>query len=221
MSEAVYFLGPAPAGETCAQVGDPDYAEKAALECRQYIAAIRMVCGNEPPGARLKVQWSDHDFGRYAEVVVAFNPDDPLAAEYAARCDEQAPTEWAAAGMEGPEQSTPGKRYVGRRDASGAVSVRVIPPAGEPYDLPPRLDLRNHSPTGFSWGYSGSGPAQLALALASDVIGDDDRARLVYQTLKSRVVGNLQGDAWELNERDLRAAIAQISREKGNGWRLS
>jgi len=30
----------------------------------------------------------------------------------------------------------------------------------------PRSDLRNHSPNGFEWGYSGSGPAQLALASA-------------------------------------------------------
>ena len=27
----------------------------------------------------------------------------------------------------------------------------------------PRLDLWNHSPTGFEWGYPGSGPAQSAL----------------------------------------------------------
>jgi hypothetical protein len=33
---------------------------------------------------------------------------------------------------------------------------RVIEP------LPMHLDLINHSPTGFAWGYNGSGPAQLA-----------------------------------------------------------
>lgn len=31
-----------------------------------------------------------------------------------------------------------------------------------------RLDLMNHSPTGFSWGYAGSGPAQTALAILAD-----------------------------------------------------
>ena len=30
--------------------------------------------------------------------------------------------------------------------------------------LNPRFDLWNHSPSGFEWGYGGSGPAQLALA---------------------------------------------------------
>jgi hypothetical protein len=33
--------------------------------------------------------------------------------------------------------------------------------------------LRN-SPTGFGWGYGGSGPAQLALALLADSLGDND-----------------------------------------------
>jgi hypothetical protein len=36
---------------------------------------------------------------------------------------------------------------------------------GEPVELRPSLAVVNHSPTGFSWGYGGSGPAQLALAL--------------------------------------------------------
>jgi hypothetical protein len=38
--------------------------------------------------------------------------------------------------------------------------------------------------TGLEWGYSGSGPAQLALALAADVLGDDDKAQEIYQRLK-------------------------------------
>jgi len=36
---------------------------------------------------------------------------------------------------------------------------------GAPLD--PRADLVNHSPDGFAWGYPGSGPAQLALAILS------------------------------------------------------
>lgn len=34
------------------------------------------------------------------------------------------------------------------------------------------LKLGNHSPTGFSWGYGGSGPHQLAIAILFDVTGD-------------------------------------------------
>ena len=38
------------------------------------------------------------------------------------------------------------------------------------------LDLFNHSPTGFEWGYRGSGPAQLALAILADHLGEDAAA---------------------------------------------
>lgn len=67
--------------------------------------------------------------------------------------------------------------------------------------LNPRYDLRNHSPDGFMWGYSGSGPAQLALALCADVLQDDKRALKIYQRFKEQVVARLDQEAsWELPE---------------------
>lgn len=39
-----------------------------------------------------------------------------------------------------------------------AVEVLVD---GKPLELAPSLRLRRHSPTGFEWGYLGSGPASL------------------------------------------------------------
>ncbi|MFY7954365.1 MAG: DUF6166 domain-containing protein [Armatimonadaceae bacterium] len=212
-----YHLGPGPAEEVCTQVGSDGYEERATAECRAYIAAIKMVCGDPPPKAKLLVEWADHDFGRYAEVVVAFDGNDREAAEYAAPCDAQAPTTWAAAGMTAPVK---GKRYCGHRAADGTVSVWVELADGEAYPLPPRLDLRCHSPAGFNFGYSGSGAAQLALALAADVLGDDERARQTYQQFKSRVVAGLVGNSWELSEHELRGTIARIEREKVAGWKL-
>jgi Family of unknown function (DUF6166) len=61
-----------------------------------------------------------------------------------------------------------------------------------------RLDLRNHSPTGFAWGYGGSGPAQLALALLADALGDDERALQLYQAFKFRVTANF-GVRWQID----------------------
>ena len=47
--------------------------------------------------------------------------------------------------------------------------------------------LRNHSPDGFNWGYGGSGPAQLALAILLASVGR--RAALLnYQRFKFEVV---------------------------------
>lgn len=48
--------------------------------------------------------------------------------------------------------------------------------------------VRNHSPDGFSWGYGGSGPAQLALAILLHVSEDVDMAQRHYQDFKSEHV---------------------------------
>lgn len=51
--------------------------------------------------------------------------------------------------------------------------------------------LRNHSPDGFNWGYGGSGPAQLALAILLFVgIPDEDALRL-YQNFKWDFIARL------------------------------
>jgi hypothetical protein len=69
--------------------------------------------------------------------------------------------------------------------------------------LPPRLDLRNHSPTGFEWGYAGSGPAQLALALLADATGDDELALKHYQTFKHRIIASKSRHDWSLTQDDI------------------
>jgi hypothetical protein len=61
--------------------------------------------------------------------------------------------------------------------------------------LPLRLDLVNHSPDGFAWGYAGSGPAQLALALLADATGDDVYALGHYQVFARKVVESWNKDA--------------------------
>lgn len=47
-----------------------------------------------------------------------------------------------------------------------------------------RLDLCNHSPTGFEWGYGGSGPAQTALAILADYLNNDHLAIGLHQRFK-------------------------------------
>ena len=69
------------------------------------------------------------------------------------------------------------KTYRGYRAAGGAfVDVEF---ADLRRALPLRLDLQNHSPDGFEWGYGGSGPSQLALAILADCLGDDERAAII------------------------------------------
>lgn len=68
---------------------------------------------------------------------------------------------------------------------------------GDPLSPAPSQKLYNHSPNGFNWGYSGSGPAQLALALLLDVTGDKDLAERHYQAFKREVIAAL-GKEWRM-----------------------
>lgn len=69
---------------------------------------------------------------------------------------------------------------------------------GISYPLAARLDLWNHSPTGFEWGYGGSGPAQLALAILADVLGDDLQAVELHQQFKWEHVAKWDGPTWKI-----------------------
>ena len=89
------------------------------------------------------------------------------------------------------------KTYVGVRRAFGC-QVFVLEGRDALGWLNPRFDLRRHSPDGFEWGYGGSGPAQLALALLADAGGSDRLALAMYQSFKAEVVANLPHDGWIL-----------------------
>ena len=104
------------------------------------------------------------------------------------------------------------KVYHGRRTEHGcAVDVEED---GECTSLHPRNDLRLHS-SEFNWGFGGSGPAQLALALAADVLGDDEKALEIHQRLKFKLVGRLPHEDWVLTEGQVRTAIDAIEQERG------
>ena len=55
----------------------------------------------------------------------------------------------------------------------------------------PSQKLKNHSPDGFSWGYDGSGPAQLALAILLEITKDKQFALKNYQDFKWDIVCDL------------------------------
>lgn len=121
------------------------------------------------------------------------------------------------------ERPAPTALYVGKPHGSTtADEVSVFThrhEAGddEPQLLDPRFDLANHSPTGFQWGYGGSGPAQLALAICADALGDDERAMAIYQRFKFRVIGRLPtGKVWSLTREDVLATLAELEAERPN-----
>ena len=89
------------------------------------------------------------------------------------------------------------KLYIGSVTRDGSL-VRVKSDHAE-YQLPLCLNIRNHSPTGFAWGYGGSGPAQLSLAIlvghfrgrVSNAGTAKWLAEQLYQTFKFSVIGSL------------------------------
>jgi hypothetical protein len=66
----------------------------------------------------------------------------------------------------------------------------------------PSQKVWNHSPGGFNWGYGGSGPAQLALAILLDVTGDEKLAVEHHQAFKWAFVSGW-GDRWEISSEQI------------------
>ena len=59
------------------------------------------------------------------------------------------------------------------------------------------LSVMKHSPSGFAWGYGGSGPAQLALAILLDLV-DKKSALNWYHDLKVSFIARLPEGDFEL-----------------------
>ena len=89
--------------------------------------------------------------------------------------------------------------------------VEVFKPSKSPYPMQERQDLINHSPTGIAWGYGGSGPAQCAFAILMDCLGDEQRARALYQDFKFTTIAGLPANQpWTLTGRQIEQEIARI-----------
>ena len=102
-------------------------------------------------------------------------------------------------------------KYHGRRTGPAKVAeVWVLDDqGGHVLPLEPSLRLRQHSPTGFEWGYAGSGPSQLALALLLDATGDREAAENNYQRFKGEVVCGLP-DAWVMDRQAVLDWVAAL-----------
>jgi hypothetical protein len=113
------------------------------------------------------------------------------------------------------------REYVGYRHYSPSSTgvgqcetavVRVVTPQGR-QALNPRLDIANKSPDGLEWGYSGSGPAQLAIALIADACGAEYAFPPIFQRFKERIVARLPKEGWKLTMIEVRAVVTDICGE--------
>lgn len=109
--------------------------------------------------------------------------------------------------------------YRGERlDGSNGVDVLVTVDGRR---LWPSLSwkVRNHSPTGFEWGYNGSGPSQLALALVLDALNGtmpdrevEARALACYVWFRWATVACWE-ESWTITAGEIRAWVDRFERE--------
>ena len=105
------------------------------------------------------------------------------------------------------------KSYEGDADGHTVMVVEKLRRA----PLAVRLDLVNHSPDGFAWGYGGSGPTQLALAILANCT-NDKTALEWYQPFKWRVIAKLpRREAWTLTLQDVADALNVLRGEARGG----
>jgi hypothetical protein len=72
-----------------------------------------------------------------------------------------------------------------------------------------------HSPTGFEWGYSGSGPADLALNIVAALIGENvARERGIYQEFKRKFISEMPREGGTIYKADV------ITWLKGHGYQI-
>jgi hypothetical protein len=79
-----------------------------------------------------------------------------------------------------------------------------------PLDPAQSLRLVNHSPNGFEWGYGGSGPAQLALAILLDLTGDAGRSEHLHQPFKWKFIASAPKGGFRLTEDEIWAWISTV-----------
>ncbi len=98
------------------------------------------------------------------------------------------------------------KRYTGDRTIDG-LKVLVD---GRPLD--PAYGVRCISDKGFEWSYEGAAPAQLALAILADHLGDGQKALAHHERFMARVVANFDNE-WEMTSADVDAALRVLGTE--------
>lgn len=105
------------------------------------------------------------------------------------------------------------KTYEGIRttDEKNTVGESTVLVDGQALSPVPSQKVMNHSPDGFNWGYNGSGPAQLALAILLDYYGDRDYAIRMHQNFKAAIVARWPHDGgWKITSDEVEAACKEL-----------
>jgi hypothetical protein len=89
------YLGPTPADEDCAQVGQDNFRKQAEKEMKAYINQLsRMFPEHDENGVGFRIKWQSHDFGTYGEVVAYYDDSIEESYEYALKIEWNLPDKW-------------------------------------------------------------------------------------------------------------------------------
>lgn len=102
------------------------------------------------------------------------------------------------------------KTYEANRSVSGRIVFVKCHGMDVKYQLDPRPSQKiiNHSPDGFEWGYRGSGPAQLALAILLDLYPNTpDVAESHYQEFKAVFIAQADNCGFVITEEQVRGWV--------------
>ncbi len=107
------------------------------------------------------------------------------------------------------------KVYAGERRSpeQRMLSDVMVTVATSLTDVHPLKHIVRHSPTGFNWGYGGSGPADLALSILTDVFGGRiELADVFYFQFKADFLAGWR-DRWTITTEEIDSWL----REKAAG----
>jgi len=110
-------------------------------------------------------------------------------------------------------------RYLGKKQEIGHCSVIVQIQDGDGDPIERELKhIERHSPDGFQWGYGGSGPADLALSILTDLcqrldFSDMSLPDKYYQAFKRKFIATA-GDELNLTGKEIYDWLAEQEGEK-------
>ena len=94
-------IGPVPAEENCAQVGDAFFKQVATIQMETYIDQLYREFPNaREHGISFVKKWYPHEFGTYGEVNISWPADNELATEYALDIEHNLPSHWDEQSLE-------------------------------------------------------------------------------------------------------------------------
>ncbi len=109
--------------------------------------------------------------------------------------------------------------FIGERRKDGC-DVNILYECGNQISLPLGLEHRKHSPSGFEWGYGGSGPCQLALAMLTYIFPYDFIKDLV-QDFKWDIINNIKKDKWTISTTRVFLWVDRKKEEQRKGIKIA